>query len=211
VKKNKLKVKLAEAKDLIAKLQRGYAAESDIRVGLLQREIDDMKRTWRPVPISHQWEPRDGRCALCDDHRDHERHTKPLDRPHRSGPLVLWPNAMLAHGAKRYRVAAWLGMTRDDDAPGSWGGRIEPYAGGVPSNITDASLAVPVDGELREAPVHLSDVELSIDGKDPIRFTLTGYGPPPWIQQTSEVPPSPDPNLRTPAEEYAMERLEREG
>jgi hypothetical protein len=37
-------------------------------------EIEDMKKTWRPIPISHQWEPQDGRCALCDDPRDHERH-----------------------------------------------------------------------------------------------------------------------------------------
>lgn len=47
----------------------------------VRTEIEDMRKSWRPIPISHQWEPRDGRCALCDDHREHERHRRPVGIP----------------------------------------------------------------------------------------------------------------------------------
>lgn len=41
----------------------------------LQSEVDTLRLTWRPIPIHHQWEPRDGRCALCDEDRSAVRHT----------------------------------------------------------------------------------------------------------------------------------------
>jgi hypothetical protein len=46
--------------------------ESELKAKI--RELDVIKRDWRPVPITHPWQPRDPRCSLCDDHRDHPRH-----------------------------------------------------------------------------------------------------------------------------------------
>jgi acyl-CoA reductase-like NAD-dependent aldehyde dehydrogenase len=51
------------------------------QVADLTRTIGDMKQPWRPIPVSHQWEPRDGRCRFCDDPRGHARHTKPSAYP----------------------------------------------------------------------------------------------------------------------------------
>lgn len=37
-------------------------------------EIDNLHTNWRPVPITHEWQPRNPQCALCDDPRDSARH-----------------------------------------------------------------------------------------------------------------------------------------
>lgn len=44
------------------------------QIGRLQAEVAEMRRTWRPIPIAHEWQPRDPQCALCDEPRDAERH-----------------------------------------------------------------------------------------------------------------------------------------
>lgn len=46
--------------------------EADIR--RLTAEVEQMKANWRPVPITHEWTPRDPQCALCDEPRDALRH-----------------------------------------------------------------------------------------------------------------------------------------
>jgi chromosome segregation ATPase len=40
-------------------------------------EIDNLRTNWRPVPITHEWQPRNPQCALCDDPRDSVRHGDP--------------------------------------------------------------------------------------------------------------------------------------
>jgi hypothetical protein len=40
----------------------------------LKAEIETMRRNWRPVPITHPWQPRNPQCALCDETRDAPRH-----------------------------------------------------------------------------------------------------------------------------------------
>lgn len=40
----------------------------------LEHRIAKMQESWRPIPIPHEWHPRDPRCVLCDDPRDAPRH-----------------------------------------------------------------------------------------------------------------------------------------
>lgn len=37
-------------------------------------EIKSLHANWRPVPITHEWQPRNPQCALCDEPRDSARH-----------------------------------------------------------------------------------------------------------------------------------------
>jgi hypothetical protein len=37
-------------------------------------EVEHLKTHWRPVPMTHEWQPRNPQCALCDDPRDSARH-----------------------------------------------------------------------------------------------------------------------------------------
>lgn len=40
----------------------------------LTEEVETMRAHWRPVPITHEWQPRNPQCALCDEPRDSARH-----------------------------------------------------------------------------------------------------------------------------------------
>lgn len=40
----------------------------------LTEEVETMRANWRPVPITHEWQPRNPQCALCDEPRDSARH-----------------------------------------------------------------------------------------------------------------------------------------
>lgn len=40
----------------------------------LADEVAHLKAHWRPVPMTHEWQPRNPQCALCDDTRDSVRH-----------------------------------------------------------------------------------------------------------------------------------------
>lgn len=40
----------------------------------LAEEVAHLKANWRPVPMTHEWQPRNPQCALCDDPRDSVRH-----------------------------------------------------------------------------------------------------------------------------------------
>lgn len=40
----------------------------------LADEVAHLKANWRPVPMTHEWQPRNPQCALCDDPRDSARH-----------------------------------------------------------------------------------------------------------------------------------------
>lgn len=76
-------MKKAELEGIIADQQRQLNERSDDRHDLemlrvAYREIDDevklMREHWRPVPITHEWQPRNPQCALCDEPRDSARH-----------------------------------------------------------------------------------------------------------------------------------------
>jgi hypothetical protein len=47
-------------------------ATADLRT--LGREVEQMRKHWRPVPITHEWQPKNPQCALCDEPRDAARH-----------------------------------------------------------------------------------------------------------------------------------------
>lgn len=47
-------------------------AQADMRK--LTREVEQMREHWRPVPIMHEWQPKDPQCALCDEPRAAARH-----------------------------------------------------------------------------------------------------------------------------------------
>lgn len=49
-------------------------AEERGAVRALRAEVADLRNNWRPVPMVHEWQPRDPQCALCDDPRDSARH-----------------------------------------------------------------------------------------------------------------------------------------
>jgi hypothetical protein len=40
----------------------------------LKAELEAVKINWRPVPITHEWQPKNPQCALCDEPRDAARH-----------------------------------------------------------------------------------------------------------------------------------------
>lgn len=69
-----LRMKKSEWKEAtrLARVQvRGQAAD----IANLKRQLEDMRKHWRPVPITHQWQPRNPQCALCDESRDSPRHS----------------------------------------------------------------------------------------------------------------------------------------
>jgi hypothetical protein len=47
-------------------------ATADLRT--LGREAEQMRTHWRPVPITHEWQPKNPQCMLCDEPRDAVRH-----------------------------------------------------------------------------------------------------------------------------------------
>jgi hypothetical protein len=52
----------------------GAAQELSEQVRRLTKEVESMRANWRPVPITHEWQPVNPRCALCDEPRDAARH-----------------------------------------------------------------------------------------------------------------------------------------
>jgi hypothetical protein len=66
VKKDELKARIEELETRVE--------ESGKENGRLTQELEQMRKHWRPVPITHAWQPRDPRCALCDESRDSPRH-----------------------------------------------------------------------------------------------------------------------------------------
>jgi len=37
-------------------------------------ELEVIRKNWRPVPMTHEWQPRNPQCALCDEPRAAARH-----------------------------------------------------------------------------------------------------------------------------------------
>lgn len=54
--------------DLIAQITELKASNVD-----LTTQLEHIRTNWRPVPMSHEWWPRDPRCTFCDDPRDAPR------------------------------------------------------------------------------------------------------------------------------------------
>lgn len=48
--------------------------EREAEVRRLAEEVEHLKTHWRPVPMTHEWTPRNPQCALCDEPRDSARH-----------------------------------------------------------------------------------------------------------------------------------------
>jgi hypothetical protein len=147
VKKRDLRRQLADANQRADGLAKAVndALDSTLtdaaRIAELEAELESMRKSWRPIPISHQWEPRDGRCRFCDDPRGHERH------------------------------AGVHGLASTPHIP----------------------LLPPIDQFFPRNPAYAA--------------------PEVWeeIDEMKRVQAEGDPGPRTPAEEHAMEQLEREG
>lgn len=73
-------MKKSEWKAIASEAQRARAeAElavetSAIEVRKLRAELEAIRKDWRPVPMTHPWQPRNPQCALCDEPRDAPRH-----------------------------------------------------------------------------------------------------------------------------------------
>jgi hypothetical protein len=80
VKKKHMKQELRDRLVAILELQTqlGEAREKLADLGHLRHEVEQMRQHWRPVPITHEWTPRDPQCALCDEPRDALRHQMPV-------------------------------------------------------------------------------------------------------------------------------------
>lgn len=48
--------------------------ELEAYVAQLKAEVETMRKHWRPVPITHPWQPKNPQCMLCDEPRDAVRH-----------------------------------------------------------------------------------------------------------------------------------------
>lgn len=73
-------MKKAVLKDEIGRLT-AELAKKEIELNMVRGdcrklggEVDHLREHWRPVPMTHEWQPRNPQCALCDDPRDSVRH-----------------------------------------------------------------------------------------------------------------------------------------
>jgi SMC interacting uncharacterized protein involved in chromosome segregation len=64
------------AEKLAEQNQKTFDQAGELRA--LRAEVEQMRQHWRPVPITHEWTPRDPQCALCDEPRDALRHQMPV-------------------------------------------------------------------------------------------------------------------------------------
>lgn len=64
------KWKLREAAVLAERRADSLAAE----VAMLKRRVEDMRANWAPVPIAHEWQPKNPQCMFCDEPREAARH-----------------------------------------------------------------------------------------------------------------------------------------
>jgi hypothetical protein len=73
-------VKKSELREMMRDLDGRYEIQSaDLarerhKVHALTAEVEQMRKHWRPVPITHEWQPKNPQCALCDEPRDAARH-----------------------------------------------------------------------------------------------------------------------------------------
>jgi hypothetical protein len=73
VKKTVLRDEIGRLTSETYRLERELAAQRD-ESKRLAKEVEYVKANYRPVPITHEWQPRNPQCALCDDPRDSSRH-----------------------------------------------------------------------------------------------------------------------------------------
>lgn len=76
MKKPALKDQISELEQSVSSLV-GQLYEKAATVTTLTAQIKNMEANWRPVPIAHEWQPRNPQCALCDEPRDAARHAAP--------------------------------------------------------------------------------------------------------------------------------------
>ena len=74
--------KIGRLLEAIEERDRTIAEQKEDLVGLraqvrgLGQEIETMKTHWRPVPIVHEWQPRNPHCIYCDEPREAVRHQR---------------------------------------------------------------------------------------------------------------------------------------
>jgi len=73
MKKEQLRWRLQEAEAARDGME-ARARDAESRIFLLEQELAAVKSSWRPVPITHEWQPKNPQCALCDEPRDAARH-----------------------------------------------------------------------------------------------------------------------------------------
>lgn len=66
-------VRVDNAREEADELRSLLAAEG-LKAAKLAKEVEHLKATWRPVPITHEWQPKNPQCMLCDEPRDSARH-----------------------------------------------------------------------------------------------------------------------------------------
>jgi hypothetical protein len=76
VKKAVLRDEIGRLTSETYRLERELATERAVGKKLAE-EVEHLKAHWRPVPMTHEWQPRNPQCALCDDPRDSPRHRPP--------------------------------------------------------------------------------------------------------------------------------------
>lgn len=77
-----LEEQCAEQRAETDKLRSALAAEK-LASRKLAEETEQMRTHWRPVPITHDWTPRNPQCALCDEPRAAGRHQVDTPEPPR--------------------------------------------------------------------------------------------------------------------------------
>jgi hypothetical protein len=76
MKKGEWKAIAHEAEQARSEAERQVSiSAADVRQ--LAAELEVIRKNWRPVPITHPWQPRNPQCALCDEPRDSMRHDTP--------------------------------------------------------------------------------------------------------------------------------------
>jgi hypothetical protein len=60
--------------ELTYEVQSADLAKERRKVQALTAEVKQMREHWRPVPITHEWQPKNPQCMLCDEPRDAVRH-----------------------------------------------------------------------------------------------------------------------------------------
>lgn len=60
--------------ELTYEVQSADLAKERHKVHALTAEVEQMRKHWRPVPITHEWQPKNPQCMFCDDPRESARH-----------------------------------------------------------------------------------------------------------------------------------------
>ena len=71
----KARKKIRKLREELAGSDRAIATLNN-RISRAETTIADMREHWRPVPIVHEWQPRNPQCLYCDEPREAVRHQR---------------------------------------------------------------------------------------------------------------------------------------